>query len=463
MGPVTEATTAWMDRAWDDDAGLLVNPAGSFEGVVAEPRSVHLVRETAWYAIGLLRRGGPGDRTRAVRALSAVAEQQYDDPGQPWHGTFVRFPEWPHPRPGAVEWVDYDPNWRQFIGTALAVAITDFELPADVVARARDAAHLAVEAEPPDRVAPTYANIALLRAWLEAWAERPDDGFAAAIVDAFREHGCFLEHGSPTYYGIDLLALGLWQRADAPDTLRRDGAELEQALWTDVARWWHASLGNLCGPYSRAYGMDAHAYVSGLSLALWCGDLRAPLPPLDAPEVPHGHDLCEGPMLEHVGVRIPAAARGAFERFGEARHLRRRIASEPRREATGWLEDALMVGAETGGSGLHARGQFHPATAHWRQPDGSVGWLRVDHHAPTRAVAEERRLTVECDPHPRHGARPVTWVTNARVLDARADRWQLAGLDVQVDTDADLEDPRTLRYAPASAPSTFTLRLTPTP
>jgi hypothetical protein len=460
-GPVTQATTAWMDRSWDDEAGLLWNPPGSFEGVVEEPRSVHLVRETAWYALGLLRRYGPGDRARAERALQSVVAQQYDEPGQPWHGTFVRFPEWPAPTEGAVEWIDYDPNWRQFLGTALAVAITDFDLPTDLRERVRTAVHLAVDAEPPDRVPPTYANIALLRAWLEAWAGRGGEDYAAAVVDAFREHGCFLEYGSPTYYGIDLLALGLWQRGDAPPALRRDGAELEAALWTDVARWWHAGLGNLCGPYSRAYGVDAHAYVSGLSLALWCAGLPAPMPSLDAPEVPHGHDLCEGPMLDHGGVRVPAGVRRAFERFDGPRALHQVISTEPRREATGWLAERVMIGAETGDSGLHARGQFHPATIHWRQPDGTVGWLRIEHHGPTRARAEEGRLTVECDPHPTHGDRTITWVTNAPTHEVPEGRWRLPGLEVLVETDASLVDDQALRYAPAAGGSRFDLRVTP--
>ncbi len=459
IGKLGAATTAWMDRAWDGEAGLLLNPPGSFEGAV-EARTVHLVRETAWYAIGLLRRDGPGDRARAAQAIEAVLDHQYDEPGTPWHGTFVRFPEWPAPREGAVEWVDFDPNWRQFVGSALAVTITDFDLPAPLVERARDAVHLAVDAEPPDRVPPTYANIALLRAWLESWAGRPGDDFARAVVEAFRTHGCFLEYGSPTYYGIDLLALGLWQRKDAPDRLRRDGAEVEAALWTDIARWWHAGLGNLCGPYSRAYGMDAHRYVSGLSLALWCAGLPAPMPPLTGGEVPHGHDLCEGPMLEHLGVRIPAAARRAFVRFQGERSVHQVVATEPRREASGWLEEGLMVGAETGSSGLHARGQFHPATIHWRQPDGSVGWLRLQHHGPTRAVAERRRLTVECDPHPRRGPQALEWIGNGPwVVDEGTLR--MPGLEVRITTNA---AGRPLRYEPASrGTTTFTLELTPVP
>ena len=83
------------------------------------------------------------------------------------------------PPTAPIEWIDYDPNWRQFLGTALAVAVTDFDLSPPLAARAREAVHLAVDAEPPDRVPPTYANIALLRAWLDAWAGRADDGYAA--------------------------------------------------------------------------------------------------------------------------------------------------------------------------------------------------------------------------------------------------------------------------------------------
>jgi hypothetical protein len=458
---VTAVTTAWMDEAWDEETGLLWNPPGSFEGEI-EPRLVHLVRETAWYAIGLLRRDGQGDRARAEAALGAVLDQQYEEPGQPWHGTWVRFPEWPAPTEGAVEWVDYDPNWRQFVGTALAVATTDFALPAALTARAHAAIGLAVTSEPPDRVPPTYSNIALLKAWLEAWSGRDDDGYAAAVVHAFERHGCFTEYGSPTYYGIDLLALGLWQRPDAPEALRLRGAELEAALWEDIARWWHAGLGNLCGPYSRAYGMDLSSYVSGLSLALWCAGVPAPLPSLDADVVPHGHDVCMAPILEHVGIRIPTTVRTALDAFPGAHGVHQVIDDGPRREATGWLEPDLMVGAEHGESGLQARGQFHPATVHWRRPDGAIGWLRAEHHGPTRARAGERRLVVEGDAHPRRGAQPFRWITNTPPLDVHADRWTLPGLVVAVDTPARLVSRDPITYEYQGEGTTLELRFEPT-
>ena len=307
VGPVTAATTAWMDRWWDDDAGLLWNPPGSFEGVV-EPRSVHLVRETAWYAIGLLRRDGAGDRARAEAALATVLDHQYDEPGQPWHGTFVRFPEWPPPTDGAIEWIDYDPNWRQFLGTALAVAITDFDLSPD----ARGAGprrHPPGRRRPSRRIGcrrPTPTSPCCAPG-STAWAGRADDGYAARRSSTpSAGTAASPSTGRPPTTASTCSRSGSGSGPMRPTRCDATARELEAALWTDIARWWHAGLGNLCGPYSRAYGMDLGSYVSGLSLALWCAGLPAPMPSLDADVVPHGHDVCVAPMLEHVGVRVPA-------------------------------------------------------------------------------------------------------------------------------------------------------------
>ena len=48
---------AWLDRWWDDDVGLLWNPEGS-HAEMGPPRSIHLVPQTAWYALGLVMRDG---------------------------------------------------------------------------------------------------------------------------------------------------------------------------------------------------------------------------------------------------------------------------------------------------------------------------------------------------------------------------------------------------------------------
>ena len=72
------------------------------------------------------------------------------------------------------------------------------------------------------------------RAWLEE-----DEGFAAAVVDSYDEHGAFDEYNSPTYYGIDLYALALWRRSPPTPMFADWGDRLWRELWRDIARWWH--------------------------------------------------------------------------------------------------------------------------------------------------------------------------------------------------------------------------------
>ncbi len=86
----------------------------------------HMVRESSWYALGLLVRDEPGDRQRAAEILDAVLKQQFMTPGKPWYGTFRRAPEEPDPAPNAVMWRNFDPNWRVFIGTTFEIVLIEY-------------------------------------------------------------------------------------------------------------------------------------------------------------------------------------------------------------------------------------------------------------------------------------------------------------------------------------------------
>jgi hypothetical protein len=453
--------TAWMDEAWDPDAGLLWNMEGSFDGEVA-PRTLHLVPQSAWYALGLLRRGRAEDVARAHAVVEAVAATQYDEPGTVWHGTFARFQEWPPPAEGAREWVDYDPNWRQFVGTAFSLILLDHRavLEPGTEASMRAAIDLAVRGEPEGRVPAWYSNIALMKAWLDVEAGRAQEGeaLAEAVVAAFRRTGAFLEYGSPTYYGIDLFALGLWRSRSSSPQLRAWGAELEAALWQDVARWYHAGLRNLCGPYARAYGMDMTAYAGLLGLWIWeglgaDGQEVAPFPDLHRP-FSHAHDLCLAPCIEALGARIPDEVVPALRAFPGEHVVEQVVDEELGLVATGWLGDDVMVGAARGG-GFNATRQYHPATIHWRSPDGGVGWLRLVHDGPLDATAGARSLTITVFDHPRRGPAP-TMVSSSHPGTFEPGRWTFPGLTVVVEG------------APSTSPdgvvattgtTTFTLRI----
>jgi hypothetical protein len=187
------------------------------------------------------------------------------------------------------------------------------------------------------------------------------------------------------------------------------------ALWHDVARWWHPELGNLCGPYSRAYGMDLSAYV-GL-LGLWMPD--PVIPRLDAP-FDHSHDLTLAPV---VAVVLNGLSRPEVAFSIEPRVVEQALGGD--RVATGWLSPGVMIGGERGARFL-AEGQYHPATVHWSLPDGSVGWLRLHHDGPLWATAAPGTLTVEVHDHPRRGRRPVIVETSHPGLFG-AELWSLPG------------------------------------
>ena len=318
-----------------------------------QPLTMHMVPQSAWYAVDLLMRGR---EARARRVIDELCKIQYDEPGSVWHGTFARFAEWPHPGDDAIEWVDYDPNWRQFVGTTFRLIEKAFGLDL------HEPIELAIAGEPIDRVAPRYSNIALMKAWLEQ-----DEAYASEIVDAFNAHGAFSEYNSPTYYGIDLYALALWRLHPPTPKFRTWAAQVERDLWRDIARWFHPGLRNLCGPYSRAYGMDMTSYVA--LLGMW---LPEPvLPALDSP-FGHSHDLLLAPVVELLG--------------GGPKHVEWESITDDR-VASGWLGDDVMMGGEEGGH-YRAEGQYHPATVHWAATNGT-DWLRVRSPNPVHAMVFE--------------------------------------------------------------------------
>src|SRR5687768_2885152 len=388
--------TEWMDQWFDPEIGLLRNPPGSFDAEGVAPQSVHMIQQGGWYAAGLLARG---DVDRACQIINALCDDQYDEPGTVWHGTFKRFHEAPQPRPGARIWIDYDPNWRQFLGTSFALLLRRYPslLPED---RMRRAIELAVTGEAPDRVTASYSNIAVMKAWLDVWSGRVEEGEALAseVIEKFRRHGTLEEYNSPTYYGVVIFALALWRSESDSPRLREWGAEIEAGLWRDISRHWHAALRNMAGPYTRSYGMDMQSYASQLALWVWHGVGRehAPFPDISAP-FDHCHDLCMGPMVELLGARIPDDVVDELRTFSGERIVEQVITDEPQRVATAWLADEVMIGAESSELDWNGWYQYVGATVHWRRPeDGAVGWLKVRHKGIVDGRAEPERLVVDC-------------------------------------------------------------------
>ncbi len=479
---MAEQAMSWVDRGWDEQAGLFRMPDGLLYEGDKWGADVHLVRETAWYALGLLLRDAAGDRARARSAIDSILPFQFDAPDQPYHGTWYRSPQEPPPPDEPVVWRDYDPNWREFIGTTLAVILLEYEarLPRDLVDRIDVALRRAIAGTLASNVPASYTNIALMTAFLlqfgaghfdePGWivaAER----LGAEVLRRFRANNTFDEYNSPTYYGIDLYALALWRSYASGALLRDAGAEMEAELWRDIAQFYHAGMRNVAGPYDRSYGMDMRRYVAGLGMWIWLvtGYEQAPFPDLTRP-LEHGWDFAIAPLLALLGVRMPSEAQPHFFAFQGERQITRVIATDPRRVATAWIGSRLMLGAEDSGSRHRVNYQYHPATIHWLVSDETVGWLRLRHTEPVDARAEREQLSIACT---QHGGGDLEFVFQVMAPDIivdhlRHDRWELPGLVVRVETNADgpsithnggfVELRYSVRNVRAGVPIRFTLR-----
>jgi len=442
----------WSDQWWNASAALLdVDFAGK-----------PIVRDSCWYALGLLLRNAPGDNERARAIIDAVLVTQFDEPGRAYHGTF---PRWiGEPRPPAENpqmWRDYDPNWRQFIGTTLALILDEYSerLAPEQIARMDRAIRLAVEGEPAERCPASYTNIALMKAALLTWAgERYGESswvvygesFGAETYHLFTQTGAYDEYNSPTYYGVNLYALAFWRRYARSEKLAQMGAVMEATLWRDIARYYHAGLRNICGPYTRSYGMDMPHYGALLGLSIWLGIGREHAPfPTEAGVFDHCHDFLFGPPFALIGTEIPADVLPHFTHFRGERTIRQPITPKPERIATAWLTDNLMIGAESTPLDEYAffkpSDQFHPVTAHWRTPGGGVAWLRLRHIGPVDAQVAPNRLIVAGTMEPglreRFGAHHSEWVYEIFLpegvdgVQVAAECWELPGLGVVVTTD----------------------------
>ena len=400
--------TAWLDALWDDAAQLIQNPDLA-RGNYGDQKTRYMIRESVFYALGLLQRRHPDDVARALRTLETVLAYQFWAPETPYHGTFRRSPEEPTPGADAVMWQDYDPNWRQFIGTSLALVLLNFseDLPQTLSQRLEQAVELCVLSETETRVEPSYSNIALLKAWLECfagnWFGRPEltakgTELARAVVERFSRFNAFDEYNSPTYYGIDLCALGLWRENPFGTELKDWAEELEAKLWLDVGQFYHAGLKNLSGPFDRSYGVDMTRYAASLGLWLWAllGREAAPFPEVTAPFV-HSADFSLAPWVALLGTDVPEAAKAHFEAFLGERRLERTLPGEPERKVTAYLTHNFMVGAQSAYGQVRVPEQFCPVVAYWRKRDASIGWLRLSPEINVEAHVDAYRLQLNFD------------------------------------------------------------------
>ena len=375
LDPLLDRLRELREELYDVEAACERVPPGTVPGVDVGALGLHIVRESLYGALADLE---DGRVDRAEATLRTVLALQLDAPGRPWDGTFpVTAEQPPPPEEGAIEWLHWDPNWRQFLGIALALVVDRHAASLDpgLVDELVSAVRRSVAGEPDDRIPPWYTNPDLLHAWLLGWVGAHDgaaaplaagEARAAAAVDRVRRHGDVDEYSSPTYDGVDLLAVGLWAAFPPSPAYVPLADELLDVLGPRIGTLFHADLGVMCGPYIRAYGLGLDRYVA--LLGPWLVAAGAPvdrvLPwPLGA-ATDHVHDLWSTPLVALVAPAVVPRLtlrtdlpRRHVQRFGPV-------------VAESVLDVDVALGAESGRRPEFAREQHVPVTVHHR-----TGWV----------------------------------------------------------------------------------------
>lgn len=451
---IYDAAMKTMDDAWDAEAHLVRYPEGFSGHSGAHQR--YMVRETGNYALGLLMRDGKGDRQRAADALNAVLKEQFLDVATPWYGTFRRTPEEPDPAgERTVMWANYDPNWRVFIGTTFELILIEYpeRIPPALALNMYKAIDAAIAGEMKHgRLKPNYSNIALMYGALWDFAANHDNNeewkqessaWIREVARLYHLYNSFEEYNSPTYYGTDILGLALWRSYGSTAEIREAGRSIEAHLWDDIADYYQPRLRNIAGPYDRSYGMDMETYVA--YGGAW---IRALLPPDKAPfPIPdattdHLGDLWFAPHIAVLGSNPPPAALAKLKHFTGEHMVHRNITDD--RSASAWIGDKVILGGENTKFTRNAPKdtQFHPATAQWRTPAGSIGWFYVWQAPMINADVDHTTMTIAAN-----GTVTIrVKAEGAKMDDLTAGKWTLPGLTVTVEGDQKSFDAKPSTY-----------------
>jgi hypothetical protein len=298
----------WGDDHFDQAVGLVKRNV--------KKSGAHLIRESAYYAYGLLLTGDPADRQRAERIIRLVLAEQDLRVDQPTYGNFLPYFE--------DRWetlVNPDLNYGQFVGLALG-HILDLDqrqqhmLSADLRRQLQTAFRLAVEATIRRDVEPGYTNIALLSAAVGAAGEKllgiPGAGdFAMSkltwILARAQPGTTLTEYLSPTYYGVDLQSAYAVQKFAASPELKTAADRILHVFWREIAAAYHAPTFQLAGPHSRAYGENMLEYAAGLKYFLFLA-LDGKYPLMD---VETDHDWDCGVLT--IVADLPVGVRPEFQ------------------------------------------------------------------------------------------------------------------------------------------------------
>ncbi|KAK7918270.1 hypothetical protein PG985_010144 [Apiospora marii] len=387
----------FMDKIYDRDAGYL------------------------YYFYYPLAAGQHETRSSMWIIKNIIGDQEKNETLQ-WFGDYTVYPEQPTVGHGDYKPVIYnswDPNWRGFIGTNLMVIYEEFGdmLPGDVKQLILESLYNAtigdsyrVGGVDDDNLYPSYSNPAIMRAVASGWTGRKcgdanmtaaGEAYAQEILELFDRNQTLSEFNSGTYMGVSLYGLTLWTKYMPEDSVMgAHGRRMIQQIWETAGQMYNANLGNLAGPWDRAYGYDMNKYVAIFSLYIWTLAGKEHAPGLQQTwSMAHADDFEYAPLIAVLApfhdALVSEEAVASLSAFplgtGEEHHTYTTSAFSPPhdlapRNITTWLSPNLTIGAEsfrenTVGGPREDSSQWNPAVVQWASSSTgdkkSVGYLTL--------------------------------------------------------------------------------------
>lgn len=246
------------------------------------------------------------------------------------------------------------------------------------------------------------------------------------------------EYNAPTYYGMDMWALGSMAKYGPKNaTFTKHSLDIMTKVWEDIADHYNPFLGNMVGPYDRAYTRDMTTHSAVLALYFWglFGSSQAPVPPKG--ELDLQYDGSQGAAIALILSTIsktlsPALAKKLLTPFTRERLLNRTIyydlETNNSRTTSSWLSMDLMIGGQQLEETVARGSQFTPAIVHWaadpsHKPFPYVGFFSLYPTATTiSAIGSPNKLTISYPNRTQAGTDTFQYL-----ISGIPPRWNLAG------------------------------------
>lgn len=408
-------------------------------------------RYTAYYAVALLARNGPGDAALAKQLFHNAIALQAKNASDIWYGAYI---DPGQPGPGKlyppVIYDSYDANSDLFVSTAFILALSDFPHLMDQETRTAvlESGYRAVVGDTyrvfgidGDNLTPAYSNPWLMRCMAMAYyGHLKNDAnmtmhaeeYAGEFFSLFDRYDTLSEFNSATYTGVALWALSLGGYLPPNTTMARRAGDTISKIWTKTAELWQPQLNSLGGSWDRTYGFGLSDYVSLLGFyaaGLNNGDAKSWPVPWKLSGSPHVSDAAFAPLMAitsryhdpYVSQRSRDLLRPCTADGKPGRLVKSHAWSPPfdadvkqfgPRNYTAWIADNITVGgteideAAIGGPAKNPTA-FTPAVMMWKTPDlhslhyaqPQASWLSLYPTTPAiSATASPSNLTIRFPP-----------------------------------------------------------------